>query len=160
MKGNVCSLINLNYSFCFVESYAQLVPMQQLPAAKSKDKQRKKKNQTSFVSSLVVTIAGSKWNLLPVGLGRTRQTSLCSSISYTCRTSGSRYQNKCSSSSMAKNEASSGCSNFRVGMSSVNHTRTLPKSAKSWRVSGEDTDEANIYFRKVESTTQEHISTS
>lgn len=59
-----------------MESYAQLVPVEQLPVAKSKDKQRKKKNQTSFIPSFVVTIAGNKWNLLPIGLGRTWQTSL------------------------------------------------------------------------------------
>lgn len=43
IKGNVCSLINLNYPFCFMEPYTELVPIQQLPVAKSKDKQRKKK---------------------------------------------------------------------------------------------------------------------
>lgn len=46
MKGDVCSLINLNYSFCFMEPYIQLVPIQHLSVAKSKDRGRKKPNSS------------------------------------------------------------------------------------------------------------------
>lgn len=35
-----------------MESYAQLVPVEQLPVAKSKDKQRKKKKSNIFYSIL------------------------------------------------------------------------------------------------------------
>lgn len=133
------------HNWCQYSSCQQLSPRT--------NKGRKKSNLFCLVNyQLVVTIAGNKWNLLPIGPGRTWQISVFSSISYICRTSGSRNQNKCLTSSMAKNEASSGCSNFRVGMKSLNHTRTVLKSAESWRGSGEDTGEANIYFMNLEST--------
>lgn len=151
IKGNVCSMIKLNYPFCFMEPYTQQVPIQQLPVAKSKDKQRKKKNGTSFISSLVVTVSGNKWQRFPVGLGRAWKTNVCSSLSSFCRTSGSR--NRTASAHLPHlpkmKQAGSGSSNFREGTHPLNHIGTVPEAAKSWRSSGEDTGETYTSFEKA-----------